>query len=246
MSACTVEVSLDDDHEDEDGHASSVGFISSEDLSEDIGHYSVIDVRSQQEYEVKHLAQSTNIPLFELSLEKLSERNISKESNIVVYGLSSIQGKKAQTLLEAMEFHDVLVLDGGIAHWEEDGFATKEGSDPTYKNEQKETISSLAITPKEIDLGLIKRENGIVEVIFTVKNTGDETVSIEEISTSCGCTSAEIENEDIEIGSSAQLTVFFDPNFHQEPMGRFTRSVFLFTSEGIELQSKIWVEIEEN
>jgi hypothetical protein len=41
------------------------------------------------------------------------------------------------------------------------------------------------------------------------------------------------------------LEVEFDPNFHKEPSGRFSRTVFLQTSEGIELPTKIYVQIKD-
>ena len=36
-------------------------------------------------------------------------------------------------------------------------------------------------------------------------------------------------------GETGKLTVFFDPNFHKEPEGQFSRTVFLDTSDGSEI-----------
>jgi hypothetical protein len=41
------------------------------------------------------------------------------------------------------------------------------------------------------------------------------------------------------------MEVSFDPNFHKEPEGRFSRTIFLQTSEGIELEAKIYVQIKD-
>ena len=68
-------------------------------------------------------------------------------------------------------------------------------------------------------------------------------ISINEITTSCGCTSAKIDEKIIQPGQERKLTVSFDPNFHKEPEGKFSRTVFLQTSLGTETQAKIEIEI---
>ncbi|RMF55126.1 DUF1573 domain-containing protein, partial [Candidatus Woesearchaeota archaeon] len=86
-----------------------------------------------------------------------------------------------------------------------------------------------------------------VNTTFKVMNTGNSTLEISSISTSCGCTTAEMDELVIEPGESATLTVFFDPDFHEEPKGRFSRTVFLETNdpENPEAEVKIWVDILE-
>ncbi|MCA9333385.1 DUF1573 domain-containing protein, partial [Candidatus Saccharibacteria bacterium] len=70
---------------------------------------------------------------------------------------------------------------------------------------------------------------------------------IGEITTSCGCTSAEVEKETLGFNEDTVLTVHFDPNFHDEPQGKITRSVFVPTNDqnNPELQFDILVEILE-
>ena len=46
-------------------------------------------------------------------------------------------------------------------------------------------------------------------------------------------------------GGKASLTVVFDPNYHEEPLGRFSRSVFVETGSGEETEATIWVDILE-
>ena len=68
---------------------------------------------------------------------------------------------------------------------------------------------------------------------------------IEEITTSCGCTSAKTNKKSILPGENIPMEVFFDPNFHKEPAGRFSRTVFVQTSEGMEVEAKIYVQIQD-
>lgn len=98
---------------------------------------------------------------------------------------------------------------------------------------------------REYDFGKIKKQDGNVYADFAVKNTGTDTLSIGDIVTSCGCTSATIDKTSVPAGGSAAVTVTFDPNFHEEPQGRFTRSIFVPTNDpnNQEIEFKIYVEI---
>lgn len=97
------------------------------------------------------------------------------------------------------------------------------------------------------DFGRIKKSDGIVSTTFEVENHGREPLVIGEISTSCGCTSAEVEDTTLGFNDETTLTVYFDPNFHEEPQGRITRSVFVPTNDPDmpELQFDVYVEILE-
>lgn len=97
------------------------------------------------------------------------------------------------------------------------------------------------------DFGKVSKSGGIVSTVFEIENHGKETLIIGDISTSCGCTSAEIDTKELGFDEEAELTVYFDPNFHEEPEGKFSRSVFVPTNdEGMpEIQFDIFVEVIE-
>lgn len=99
----------------------------------------------------------------------------------------------------------------------------------------------------EYDFGLISKSDGIVFTNFVVKNTGESNLIIKKITTSCGCTTAEISKKIILPGGAAILTVVFDPNFHKEPEGKFERIVFLETNDPFNPESevKIFMEMTE-
>lgn len=97
------------------------------------------------------------------------------------------------------------------------------------------------------DFGQIEKTNGIVSTTFKIENHGKKPLIIGEISTSCGCTSAEVDKNEVGFDEITTLTVHFDPNFHDEPIGKITRSVFVETNDpnNQELQFDIYVEILE-
>ena len=100
---------------------------------------------------------------------------------------------------------------------------------------------------KQHDFGQIYKANGTISTTFEIENHGKELLEIGEISTSCSCTTAEMDKTVIAFDEKATLTVNFDPNFHDEPGGKFTRSVFVPTNDTdlSELQFDIFVEILE-
>jgi hypothetical protein len=97
------------------------------------------------------------------------------------------------------------------------------------------------------DFGKIKKSAGIVSTTFEIENHGKQELMIGKITTSCGCTSAEVSAETLGFNEETTLTVHFDPNFHDEPQGKITRSVFVPTNDPDtpELQFDILVEILE-
>lgn len=147
-------------------------------------------------------------------------------------------------LLNVLNFTNIRILAGGYTHWLEDG-QTIELRSPKKTKQISEDSSEvgLKVLPQVHDFGLIRKEDGIVSTTFMVQNTSAAEISTTEITTSCGCTTAEIDSELIPPGESRTLLVHFDPNFHKEPDGKFSRTVFLQTTNDKEVQAKIEVEI---
>ncbi len=74
----------------------------------------LLDVRSNQEYEMMYLENSTLIPL-----GKLREQcdSLPKDKDIVVYCKISLRGYEAALILKAAGFTNVKVMDGGLLMW---------------------------------------------------------------------------------------------------------------------------------
>ena len=111
----------------------------------------------------------------------------------------------------------------------------------------KEKQPNAQFDSKEYDLGKIRKADGVVNKNFVITNVGGEKLIIGDITTSCGCTTAKIDNKEILSGEKANITVNFDPNFHEEPKGRFSRSIYIPTNDpdNKEIELKIFTEIYE-
>ena len=93
------------------------------------------------------------------------------------------------------------------------------------------TVSRVTISPAEVDFGDIAQDGGMVSTTVMVKNEGGQPLEINRISTSCGCTTAEMDMSPLEPGLSRPLTISFDPMAHPDQSGPITRAVYLQTSD---------------
>lgn len=98
----------------------------------------------------------------------------------------------------------------------------------------------------EFDFGVVKQSQGIVSHDFEFEYLGEESVVVTGVPTSCACTRAEISTDSFEKGDKGILTVEFDPNLHEEPDGKFFKTVSLLTDPELENRPevKIWVEMD--
>ena len=95
------------------------------------------------------------------------------------------------------------------------------------------------------DFGKVSKSNGTVSTVFVLENHGKTPLEFSNLSTSCGCTTAELSNSIVNSDETTNLTVTFDPNIHDEPVGRFKRSVFVKTNDPAvsEMHFDIFIEI---
>lgn len=115
-------------------------------------------------------------------------------------------------------------------------------------SQNKKSVKPKAIIEKtEYDFGVIKKSDGIVKTDFAILNAGLGDLLIGDVTTSCSCTSAIIDKKRVIDTERAILTVNFDPNVHEEPTGRFSRSIFVPLNDPDlkEMEFKIFVEIKD-
>lgn len=126
----------------------------------------------------------------------------------------------------------------------------------------------IVITPSTKDLGDVSQKKGTMSTYFELKNDGETDLIINNIETSCGCTSASITyngkegpvfsmpghgvNEKIgewEIvipkGEKAQVTVYYDPNMHGDLRGSVIREVHIFSNDPIDSDKKVSIELNQ-
>ncbi len=72
----------------------------------------------------------------------------------------------------------------------------------------------------------------VVTFEVPLKNSGTAELIIEAVSTSCGCTTAEVQPEVLAPGAEARLTVTFDSGAHgPDATGEVTRQVFIRSND---------------
>jgi hypothetical protein len=84
----------------------------------------------------------------------------------------------------------------------------------------------IELSAAEFSLGTIPNTEP-VSAVFQVRNAGAGTLHILGVSTSCGCTTAEIGARTLARGEVTDLRVTFDPQAHGGATGSFTRLVYV-------------------
>ncbi len=86
----------------------------------------------------------------------------------------------------------------------------------------------IVVEPTSQDLGVRPQER--IELAYTVRNAGDALLIIEKVSTSCGCTEAELDRTEIPPGETAQLLVSLDP-IEDDLFGDVKRVIYLRSND---------------
>lgn len=77
----------------------------------------IIDVRTADEYNEGHIANSINIPV-----DNINEITYEKDTKIIVYCASGVRSANAAKALVDAGYTNVYNLDGGLINW---GFGTE-------------------------------------------------------------------------------------------------------------------------
>ncbi len=93
---------------------------------------------------------------------------------------------------------------------------------------QDEPSSAMVFETYEWDFGTIEEADGPVSHTFRFANISNNPIQIDNIATSCGCTTVQYSTEPIHGGDYGELTVVFDPTRTQ---GRVFREVEIFTKD---------------
>ncbi|MGC8839393.1 MAG: DUF1573 domain-containing protein [Anaerolineae bacterium] len=88
----------------------------------------------------------------------------------------------------------------------------------------------IELSTKEADLGAVPN-TAPVSRTFEVRNVGQGWLEITGVSTSCGCTTAEVADRHLPPGGSTTLLVTFDPQAHEGKLGTFLRQVYIRSTD---------------
>jgi hypothetical protein len=88
-------------------------------------------------------------------------------------------------------------------------------------------------SPGQIELGAAEYDFGAipntkpVSQVFQVRNVGRGELAIAGVSTSCGCTTADVTSRRLAPGETTDLTVRVDPQTHDGATGEYVRLVYI-------------------
>ncbi|MEX2161167.1 MAG: DUF1573 domain-containing protein [Anaerolineales bacterium] len=88
----------------------------------------------------------------------------------------------------------------------------------------------LSVEPLEFDFGDVTLGDLATQDV-TIANTGSGELVIEGIATSCGCTTANIDENRIPAGQETILHITFDSAAHGDVTGFYTRQVYLSSND---------------
>jgi len=165
-----------------------------------------------------HIPVQTHIPgtdaLIPYNEIKENTDRLPKDKNTPILVYCRLGGMSKQAAKEIVElgYANVYELDGGI-------------------NAYKEVNDEVVISPGNQDLGTVIYGE-VPTTIFTLTNFTSIPLTITRVSTSCGCTSAEVEEKELEAYGSTIVNVSFDPAVHdsENDLGDIVRTIFIQTN----------------
>ena len=89
-----------------------------------------------------------------------------------------------------------------------------------------ESPGQIELDTTDFDFGTVPNDT-LVSQVFQVRNAGRGTLEILGTSTSCGCTTAEMDDHRLAPGETSDLTVTYDPQAHDGATGEFMRIVYI-------------------
>ncbi len=98
------------------------------------------------------------------------------------------------------------------------------------------SLPRIAVGPTSQDLGEKPQQH--IELTYVVRNQGRSLLRIEEITTTCACTKAKVEQETVAPGESTLLRVTMDPQ-HDNLYGNLFRVITVRTNDPIEPRTQV-------
>ncbi len=110
----------------------------------------------------------------------------------------------------------------------------------------------IVIKPSSYNFWDVSVAGGVVKTAMTIKNEGKSDLLIDDMDSSCGCTTASITkdgkegpifgmkahgtnpggwSETLKPGETAEINIYYDPQVHPDMRGRVTRVITVFSND---------------
>ena len=97
----------------------------------------------------------------------------------------------------------------------------------------------------EFDLGSVDKGQ-LAAADLAVRNVGDGPLTVQSVSTSCGCTKATLSPMTVPAGGEARLHVEYDSGAHEVDLGLIERTIFIASDdpdeEDVQIQFTVIVD----
>lgn len=164
-----------------------------------------------------HIPEQTHIPgtnafiPFDQIKDHLADLPTDKSVPILVYCRSGGMSKEASQELLRLGYTNVSDLQGGT-------------------NAYRESHVSVDLSPTTASLGTVIYGD-VIKLSYVLTNYAPLPLKITRVSTSCGCTKASVEKDELGAYESTQVNVTFDPAVHKDDtdLGDLTRTIYVET-----------------
>ncbi len=95
----------------------------------------------------------------------------------------------------------------------------------------------IAVAATRHDFGLIK-QGEVAKAEIAIRNAGNSDLKIEAVSTSCGCTTAEVQPEVIPPGGQSRLIIRYDSGAHPDS-GPVQRHIYIASNDPDEAEVEV-------
>jgi rhodanese-related sulfurtransferase len=170
----------------------------------------VVDVHTPEQ---THIPGTDAVVAYDDIAGNLSKFPGDKNTPVAVYCRSGSMSAQAAEGLAGMGYKNVYDLMGGTDAYKESG------------------RQSVSLEPKRIDLGTVIYGD-VARAEFTLTNYTGQPLAVTKVSTSCGCTKAEVVKKSLGAFESTKVEVSFDPAVHKDDtdLGDITRTIYVETN----------------
>lgn len=168
----------------------------------------IVDVHTPEQ---THIPGTDAVMPFDQIQSNKDKLPADRSTPILVYCRSGSMSSKAAAEIASLGYTTVYDLEGGT-------------------NAYKERNVSVSLAPDTKSLGNVVYGD-VATTTYTLTNYTPLPLKITRVSTSCGCTKASVEKEELGAYESTTVNVSFDPAVHKDDtdLGDLTRTIYIGT-----------------
>jgi len=110
-------------------------------------------------------------------------------------------------------------------------------------DKSREKAPQIKVTPDFFDFGKVKYGK-VLKRDFTIKNSGEGKLKIKQVSTSCACTEAEVNEKSLPPGEKTTLSVEYDTGAMSKLHGKGNQKRIIFIQSNDPLNPQVEVTIQ--